>query len=80
MVRTGLLSSSYISRHGLPTPQITVWPKSSFGFFYKMLWASLVAQLVKNPPAMQETPVRFLCWEDPLEKGLATHTSILGLP
>ena len=30
--------------------------------------ASLVAQLVKNPPAMQETPVRFLGWEDPLEK------------
>ena len=33
------------------------------------VWASLVAQLVKNPPAMQETPVRFLGWEDPLEKG-----------
>ena len=32
-------------------------------------WASLVAQLVKNPPAMQETPVRFLGWEDLLEKG-----------
>ena len=31
--------------------------------------ASLVAQLVKNPPAMQETPVRFLGWEDSLEKG-----------
>ena len=33
------------------------------------LWASLVAQLVKNPPAMQENPVRFLGQEDPLEKG-----------
>ena len=43
-------------------------------------WASLVAQLVKNPPVMHETPVRFLCWEDPLEKGLATHSSVLGLP
>ena len=31
--------------------------------------ASLIAQLVKNPPAMQETPVQFLGWEDPLEKG-----------
>ena len=41
-------------------------------------WASLVAQLVKNPPAMQETPVRFLGWEDPLEKGKATHSSILA--
>ena len=35
-------------------------------------WASLVAQLVKNPPAMQETWVRSLGWEDPLEKGKAT--------
>ena len=33
-------------------------------------WASLIAQLVKNPPAMQETPFRFLGWEDPLEKGI----------
>ena len=40
--------------------------------------ASLVAQLVKNPPAMQETLVRFLGWEDPLEKGMATHPSILA--
>ena len=42
--------------------------------------ASLVAQVVKNPPAMQETPVRFLGQEDPLEKGEATHSKILGLP
>ena len=42
--------------------------------------ASLIAQLVKNPPAMQETPVLFLGWEDPLEKGYVTHSSILGLP
>ena len=40
-------------------------------------WASLVAQLVKNPPAVRETWVRSLGWEDPLEKGLATHPSIL---
>ena len=33
------------------------------------MWGSLVAQLVKNPPAMQETLVQFLGWEDPLEKG-----------
>ena len=39
--------------------------------------ASLVAQLVKNPPAMQETPVRYLSWEDPLEKGKATYSSVL---
>ena len=41
--------------------------------------ASLIAQLVKNPPAMQETPVQVLGQEDPLEKGQATHSSILGL-
>ena len=41
--------------------------------------ASLVAWLVKNPPAMRETWVRSLGWEDPLEKGKATHCSILAL-
>ena len=40
--------------------------------------ASLVAQLVDNPPAMQETWVRSLGWDDPLEKGMATHSSILA--
>ena len=40
--------------------------------------ASLVTQLVKNPPAMRETWVRSLGWEDPLEKGKATHSSILA--
>ena len=40
--------------------------------------ASLVAQLVKNLPAMWETWVRSLGWEDPLEKGKATHSSILA--
>ena len=42
------------------------------------LSASLVAQLIKNPPAMQETCVRSLGWEDPLEKEKATHASILA--
>ena len=37
----------------------------------------MTAQLVKNLPAMQETSVRSLGWEDPLEKGMATHSSIL---
>ena len=40
----------------------------------------MVAQLVENLPAVQETPVLFLGWEDSLEKGKATHSSILGLP
>ena len=41
-------------------------------------WASLVAQLVKNPPAMRETGVQPLGWEDPLEKRKATHSSLLA--
>ena len=40
---------------------------------YTTLGASLIAQLVKNPPAMQETPLRFLGREDPLEKGKAAY-------
>ena len=42
--------------------------------------ASLIAQFVKNLPAMQETQIQFLGQEDHLEKGKATHSSILGLP
>ena len=38
----------------------------------------LVAQMVKNPPAVQETWVQFLDWEDPLEEGMATDSSILA--
>ena len=47
-----------------------------------LLWASLVAKLVRNLPAMQETQVRSLGREDPLEKEIATHSSILawGIP
>ena len=51
-----------------------------FFFFFKKhrtFWASFVAQLVKNPPAMWGTWVQSLGWEDPLEKGKATHFSIL---
>ena len=46
--------------------------------FDLVVWASLVAQTVKNLPAMQETLVWSLGWEDPLEKGMATHSSILA--
>ena len=49
----------------------------SFNKNVQFLVASLVAQTVKNPPAMQETWVRFLDQEDPLEKGMATYSSIL---
>ena len=40
--------------------------------------ASMMAQMVKNPPAMQDTWVRSLGWEDPLEEGMATHSSIVA--
>ena len=45
---------------------------------YDSTGAFLVAQLVKDLPAMQETRVQFLGWEDPLEKEMATHSSILA--
>ena len=48
------------------------------GYPLQYSWASLVAQLVKNPPAMWETRVQSQGWEDPLEKGKATHPSILA--
>ena len=45
---------------------------------YGLCWASLVAQTVKNLPAIQETGVRCLGWKDPLEKRMVTHSSILS--
>ena len=48
------------------------------GYPFQYSWASLVAQLVKNLPAMWETWVRSLGWEDPLEKGKVTYCSILA--
>ena len=56
---------------GRPTGEGTGYP-------LQYSWASFVAQLVKNPPAMWETRVRWLDWEDPLEKGKPTHSSILA--
>ena len=48
------------------------------GYPLQYSWASILAQLVKNPPVMQETLARSLGWEEPLEKGKATHSSILA--
>ena len=45
---------------------------------YFLFWAFLVAQLVKNLPAMQETLVQFLDWGDSLEKGMTTRSSVLA--
>ena len=53
-------------------------PEEGTGYPLQYSLASLVAQLVKNPPTMRETWVRSLSWKDPLEKGKATHCSILA--
>ena len=56
------------------------WGRSTgeeIGYPLQYSWASLVAQLVKKLPAMWDTWVRSLGWDDPLEKGNATHSSIL---
>ena len=57
------------------------WGRSAgegIGYLLQYSWASLVAQLVKDPPAMWETWVRSLSWEDPLEKEMATNSNILA--
>ena len=53
-------------------------PGKGIGYPLQYFWASFVTQLVKNPPAMQLTWVWFLGWEDPLENGKVTHSSILA--
>ena len=55
-------------------------PREGIGHPLQYLWASLVAQVVKSPPAMRETGVQSLGWEDPppMEEGMATHPSILA--
>ena len=60
---------------------ITGWGRfagEAIGYPLQYSWASLVTRMVKNPPAMQETWVRSLGWEDSLEKGKATHSNILA--
>ena len=53
-------------------------PREGIGYWLQYSWSFLVAQLVKNPPARQETLVRSLGWEDSLEKGKATHSGIMA--
>ena len=61
---------------------IPISTRERIGYPLQYSWASIVAQLVKNLPAMQETWIQSLDWDDPLEKGKATHSSILawGIP
>ena len=53
-------------------------PGEGIDYPFQYSWASLVAQMVKNPPARRETWVQSLGWEDPLEEGMATYSSILA--
>ena len=53
-------------------------PREELGYPLQYSWAYLVGQMVKNPPAMWETGVQSLGWEDPLEKGMTTPSSILA--
>ena len=59
-------------------PGLGRYPGEGMGYPLQYFGASLVVQTVKNPPVMQEIWVRSLSWEDPLEKGMATHFSILA--
>ena len=59
-------------------PGSGIFTGEGIGYPLQYSWASLVAQLVKNPPAMWETWVQSLGWEEPLEKGKATHSSMLA--
>ena len=53
-------------------------PGEGIGYPLQYSWASLVTQMVKNPPAMRKTWVQSLGWEDPLEEGMAMHSRILA--
>ena len=53
-------------------------PGEGVGYPLQYSWASMVAQIVKNPPEMWETWVRSLGWKDPMEEGMATHSRILA--
>ena len=59
---------------------VVVWTFFGIAFLWESLsfWASLVAQMVKRLPAMQETWVRFLGWEDPLKKEMVIHSTTLA--
>ena len=58
-------------------PESGSYPGEGTGYLLQYSWASLVAQMVKSCPAVWETWVRSLGWEDPLEEGTETHSSIL---
>ena len=70
--------SAYTARDPNLIPGLERSPGEGIGYSLQFSWASLVAQMAKNPPAMPESWVQSLGWEDPPEKGMATHSSILA--
>ena len=68
--------STYNARDLGSIPGLGRCPGEGKGYPLQDSWASFVAQLVQNLPVMQDIPVRSLGWEDPQEKGKATHFSI----
>ena len=59
-------------------PELGRYPGEEIGYPCQYSWASLVAEAIKNLPAMWETWVQWLSWEDPMEEGMATHSSPWG--
>ena len=59
-------------------PGLGISPREGIGYLLQYSWASLVAQMVKIPPAMWETWAQSLGWEDPPEEGMATHSSVVA--
>ena len=59
-------------------PGSGMYPGEGIGYPLQYSWASLMAQIIKNLPALWETWVLSLGWKDPLEEGMATHSSILA--
>ena len=59
-------------------PGLRSSPGEGIGYPFQYSWASMVAQTIKNPPAIWETWVQSLGWEDPLGEGMATYSSILA--
>ena len=59
-------------------PGLGRFPGKGIGYPHQYSWASLLVQTIKNPPTMWEIWLRSLGWEEPLEEGMATHSSILS--
>ena len=73
-----MTGKDYDQSKNLKITQQQILNDSIYRRYLEELTASLVAQLLKNAPAMWEVWVRSLAWEDPMEKGKATHSSILA--